>query len=335
MTVTVFSFIFSLEAAEAVVFHMSVLLSMLSCFRGLKELRQPARPAPPNPAPISELPSSALGQGQGVVDVSDEEELEDTETGHDSLSDGETEMGERGQVQQEVEMEQELEHAPQVGTEQQEVEMEMEHKHAPQVWAEMEEQAVQEQAAAIDMEPVAVEGEGALQSSDTEAVAQGVRAQQVQQPLPGGPDESAVKRARPSLAGPAGISRPKVHASPDDILGPISPKPACALRLSKTDHRWICTWKPQVNSDRWIDELSNKSFSMVFDFRNEADWQEKLAKVHEYAWEKWLIGGGEGNRALKLQDGKQPCEPGVIDPDVYNRLRPIFQSMPPRKLYGR
>ena len=252
------------------------------------------------------------------MDVSDEEELEDT--GHDLQLDGETETSETGQVQQEMET------------------------GLAQVGAEME---VQEKAAVIDTEPVAVEVEGALPASDTEAVAavavakrlvqQGeidieTQAQQVQQHLPDGPAEAAVKRARPSLPG---VSRPKVHASPDDILGPISPKPACIIRLSKTDHRWVCSWKPHIQSDRWIDELSNKSFSMVFDFRNEADWQEKLAKVHEYAWEKWKIGGGEENPALKLQDGKQPCEPGVIDPDVYNRLRPIVQAMPARKVYGR
>ena len=127
------------------------------------------------------------------------------------------------------------------------------------------------------------------------------------------------------------VSRTKVYSSPDEILVPISPYPACSIRLNFNDHRWTATWQKFIDCDEWFDELRKYSFSQSFAFKSEASWRSKLAAVHEFCWTKWNI--GKSNPNLKLADGMAPMEPGAIPEDVYRQLKPIIDNMAPKKGY--
>lgn len=133
----------------------------------------------------------------------------------------------------------------------------------------------------------------------------------------------------------SGMHHTKVFSSPDEILIPISPFPACSLRLNANDHRWVSTWKRNIHVDAWIDELGNKSFSQTFDQNDPSDWQSKLKEVHHMAWFKWSLGYPE-NQDLALDGSRTtPQEPGIIADDVFNQLAPIVRDLPPKKQYSR
>ena len=123
----------------------------------------------------------------------------------------------------------------------------------------------------------------------------------------------------------------KVHSSPDEILLPISPYPACSIRLNFNDHRFTAKWRNEISSEIWIDTLANNSYSNTFTTQ---DWKSALKDVHKNAWEKWSL-AADSLPALQLGQGIEKQDPGVIPPDVYNRLEPIISALPERKAYSR
>ena len=133
---------------------------------------------------------------------------------------------------------------------------------------------------------------------------------------------------RSSSNQPSGISRTKQHTSPEDILLPLSPYPACLLALSFKDHRWVARWRKKVDCEQWIDELSNKSFSMTFNYRDPDDWKRKLQLVHQNAWNKWSI-GKDFISGLDLQDGISEQEPGNIPDQAFPDLAPLLRTCHP------
>lgn len=129
----------------------------------------------------------------------------------------------------------------------------------------------------------------------------------------------------------AGYKSKKVHSSPDDILRPISPYPACSIRLNFNDHRFTGQWRSDVSSEFWIDELANKSFSKKF---TPETWKDSLRKVHEHVWTKWQL-ASDTEPALALQAGRSPPEPGFVPDSVFEALQTIIDTMPPEKKYAR
>ena len=125
----------------------------------------------------------------------------------------------------------------------------------------------------------------------------------------------------------------RVHTSPHDWLIPITPHPWCSISLNHNDHRWIANFRKNVHCEVWIDQLANKSFSCTLDKTDPLSWRTALRKVHELAWTKWQLGGGNDNPGLKLADGIVPQQPGVIDESVYQGLAPFVAAMPERKKY--
>ncbi len=142
--------------------------------------------------------------------------------------------------------------------------------------------------------------------------------------------EPPMPRATSSASGAA---RPKMHKSPEDILLPLSPYPACIIALSFRDHRWVARWRKKLTCDQWIDELSNQSYSISFSYQDPSDWKEKLKRVHEFAWLKWAIGRDSGVPGLQLRDGLAEQDPGTIPEQVFEELKHIVESMPPKHQY--
>ena len=128
-----------------------------------------------------------------------------------------------------------------------------------------------------------------------------------------------------------GVTRTKVYSSPDSILVPISPYPSCTIRLNTNDHRFSSIWKPHIQCDEWEDELARKSHSMSFDCKSEQDWRSKLRQVHEKCWIKWELGSHLPD--LALANGIAKPVPGTIPEHVFLGLKPIIDSLPPRKVY--
>ena len=137
------------------------------------------------------------------------------------------------------------------------------------------------------------------------------------------------ERGSGELVAASSSSRKKIHRSPDDILLPISPQPACAIRLNFNDHRFGAYWKPDIDSTAWVDEMSRKSFSRCF---TSETWRDKLIEVHEFAWRKWHLAKHEPD--LELEYGSEPQEPGVIPNEIFEDLEPVITTMPPPKQYG-
>ena len=129
------------------------------------------------------------------------------------------------------------------------------------------------------------------------------------------------------------VSRKKIHSSPREILGPLSP-PGCVLTLSYNDHRFKATWKKTIKCEFWIDELANMSFSSSFDQKEKDSWQKSLRLVHANAWDKWDIAKGTSSE-LKLPQGMKPQKPGEISSAIFDELTPIIARLPPPKQYVR
>ena len=145
------------------------------------------------------------------------------------------------------------------------------------------------------------------------------------------PEHSMPPQARSSASG---VARPKMHKSPD-ILLPISPYPACILALGYRDHRWVARWRKKLHCEQWIDELANQSYSITFDYQNPSDWKEKLKQVHDFAWSKWIIGRDNRVKGLQLQEGFAEQKPGEIPAYVFDELKDIVATMPPKHQYVR
>lgn len=127
-----------------------------------------------------------------------------------------------------------------------------------------------------------------------------------------------------------GVPRTKVHKSPS-ILIPISPFPACTIRLNANDHRFSAVWKSHIECDQWLDELALKSHSISFDARSEADWRSKLRQVHERCWVKWELGSHLPD--LRLANGIEKPIPGRIPEHVFVGLKPHIDDLGPKKMY--
>lgn len=153
-------------------------------------------------------------------------------------------------------------------------------------------------------------------------------------PGTGTPLDQGVPHDKPAERGSAvrssGYTSRKVHASPEDILLPLSP-PCCTIRLNHNDHRWTATWRKDISSDVWFDELSRQSFSKGFRY---TCWKEALARVHEHAWLKWQL-AEEFLPELKLPNGRPPQEPGSIPEAVCRSLESIVASLSAAKQYHR
>ena len=168
-------------------------------------------------------------------------------------------------------------------------------------------------------------------------------------------DESAAKRLKLSATGsvpvrsiePASASaselpvgseattqRTRVYTSPDEILKPISPAPACVIRLNFNDSRFTASWMKHLESDNWQDELANKSFSRCFDKADQTSWKSALEIVHESAWSKWSLAKDSLPELLDL-DSKFPQQPGKIPEQVFQDLQPTIDRMPLPKNYTR
>ena len=145
----------------------------------------------------------------------------------------------------------------------------------------------------------------------------------------------AVEPPTGTSSAPSGVHRTstKVHVSPDEILQPISPYPACIISLSFKDHRWVARWRKKMECEEWLDELKNKSYSLTFDHQDPSDWQSKLSKVHDYAWSKWEIGRPSLSSLLTLASGIAEQTPGEISEQTYTALAPIVASLPPKEKY--
>ena len=140
------------------------------------------------------------------------------------------------------------------------------------------------------------------------------------------PSDSALASVHPASA-----SRTRIYTSPDHILQKISPLPGCRLSLNFNDWRWVSSWRKNIDCDQWLDELSRKSYSQVFD---RDDWKEKLRKVHEHAWTKWEI-AVEHKDALKLPPGTSSQRPGEIPQEIFDALQPIVAGLEVKKRYGK
>lgn len=128
-----------------------------------------------------------------------------------------------------------------------------------------------------------------------------------------------------------GVTRSKVYRSPEDILIPISPFPACTIRLNANDHRFSAIWKPHIDCDQWLDELARKSHSICFDWKSEEDWRSKLRQVHERCWVKWELGSHLPD--LALANGIEQPIPGTIPEHVFVQLKPHIDGLPHKKAY--
>ena len=155
----------------------------------------------------------------------------------------------------------------------------------------------------------------------------------------------AVKKARLSEpgavvaknmgVGPSAPARRREFRSPEHLLVPISPHPWCTIVLNYNDHRWTALFKRGVHCDEWIDELAQKSFSCSLKFDDPAHWRGALLKVHEFAWSKWRLGGGNSSEDLKLDDAILEQDPGHIDEAVLGSLAEVVSELPPKKKYVR
>lgn len=128
----------------------------------------------------------------------------------------------------------------------------------------------------------------------------------------------------------AGVLRQRLHRSPEELLRPLSP-PGCVISLNANDHRWVSTWRKDITSEFWLDELSQRTFSRVF---TRDDWKDKLTLVHEHAWQKWQL-AQESCPALRLEAGSVAQSPGEIDESVLEELDSKVRDLPERKPYGR
>ena len=66
----------------------------------------------------------------------------------------------------------------------------------------------------------------------------------VEKPTSSNEGAEAAKAAKSTKSMVGG--RHKVHSSPDFLLIPISPAPACIISLNANDHRWRAKWKNQA-----------------------------------------------------------------------------------------
>ena len=128
----------------------------------------------------------------------------------------------------------------------------------------------------------------------------------------------------------SGVPRPKVYKSPEPILRPLSP-PCCLIGINNNDHRWTSTWKRGVESEYWLDELKNRSYTISFTTEN---WVAKLRQIHRYVWEKWEIAAPHDSK-LQLPIGQHPQAPGLIPDDAVEKLREVIAGLPPKKIYSR
>eukprot|EP00438_Fugacium_kawagutii_P014455 Skav223502 [mRNA] locus=scaffold1160:119664:120197:- [translate_table: standard] len=140
----------------------------------------------------------------------------------------------------------------------------------------------------------------------------------------------ASRPASSSVAAADGMFRQKIYRSPEELLRPLSP-PGCIISLNANDHRWVSTWRKDISSEYWLDELSQRTFSRVFTL---SDWKAKLKQVHEHAWEKWQI-AQSSCPALHLEAGSSAQSPGEIEEAVLEELAAKVQNLPERKPYGR
>lgn len=147
------------------------------------------------------------------------------------------------------------------------------------------------------------------------------------------PDNPADNPASHRACSVQGVSRVRVHSSPDTLLIPISPFPCCIIRLNVNDHRWVSEWKRGIRVDAWLDELSNRTYSLTFNYADPDDWKAKLTKVHDMSWFKWEL--GQDNPQLRLADSHSAQIPGEIPEEIFEKLAPIVASLPPKKSYKR
>lgn len=137
------------------------------------------------------------------------------------------------------------------------------------------------------------------------------------------PSSSSTTRTKASASG-----FKRVYSSPNDILIPISPYPACTIRVNFNDHRFTATWKKHISCDFWIDELANQSFSCGF---TPTTWRQALCRVHDQCWVKCQLALDAGIPEVKLQG---PCQiPGEIPESVFASLESVMNTMPERKDY--
>lgn len=101
------------------------------------------------------------------------------------------------------------------------------------------------------------------------------------------------------------------------------------VAISGNDHRWTA---------KWPKSFGLSSFSKSFDYKDESDWKAKLIMVHEHVWKTWKkIKDQDSMRRfqnqLKLSEGQEEQQGGVLVPELIANLRREFERMPPRKRY--
>lgn len=126
--------------------------------------------------------------------------------------------------------------------------------------------------------------------------------------------------------------RERLHVSPSNILGSISPLPYGLITLNKNDHRWVFTWRGK-NHDivDWPDGFKKLSMSRTFVNTNRGSWEHALKEVHRFAWDKWRLGGGPIDCPLAQQN---EMEPGDVSSAVFASLEDERNTLPERKAYG-
>ena len=141
--------------------------------------------------------------------------------------------------------------------------------------------------------------------------------------LPPAPEPSQPSEPAGAAAARAPVQR--VHKSPEDILKKITP-PGAFIGLSFGDHRFVSKFaseSPVLEGTKFAQKTMSASFV------NLRSWQDALALVHKFNWEKWgLVRHDDGH---SLPDGVQAQVPGSVSDDVLAALAPIIASLPPVK----
>ena len=142
-------------------------------------------------------------------------------------------------------------------------------------------------------------------------------------PVPGTP---APGTPAPGTPGRIGTPAPKVHKSPEEILGLLAP-PGCTISLGYNDHRFAARYP--LDSATLPSNLAKKTMSAAFAQRR--SWQEALSMVHKWSWEKWEL----VQDRHPLPSGRQAQKPGEVSSKALEDLTPIIRDLPEVKRYSK
>ena len=104
--------------------------------------------------------------------------------------------------------------------------------------------------------------------------------------------------------------------------------PKCRMYIDFNEHRFQAKFGVEHAVWQGAGIYKQKHFSRTF---TRADWPDKLAEVHEWAWEKWGLVRGEA--AFALAEGQVAQDPGHVPAPVLEGVEPIIRDIGERKKY--